>query len=86
MDKGYKGDDLMKKLSVKIIALACCTSLLLSVAGCSTKPNSGGRRHDDETKPEGGRVTDPTYETDPTDPTDPTSPTQNPGNYGLKVY
>lgn len=82
MDKGYKGVDLMKKLSVKIIALACCTSLLLSVAGCSTKSNGGGRRHDDETKPEGGRVTDPTYETDPTDPTDPTSPTQNPGNYG----
>ena len=75
----------MKKLSVKIIALACCASLLFSVAGCNTKPSghSGGRDYGDGTKPEGGRETNPTYVTDPTsDPTDPTSdPTQNPGNY-----
>ena len=75
----------MKKLSLKVIALVCCSALLLSMAGCtSTKESgrSGGRQHGSGTKQEGGVTTDPTA--DPT--TDPTSaptssPSGNNGNY-----
>lgn len=53
----------MKKLSLKVIALVCCSALLLSLAGCTTTEtgnHSGGRQRGSGTKQEEGHGTDPT--------------------------
>jgi len=85
-----KGDDLMKKNSVKLIALVCCIGIILSLASCmGGNPRHVGRETDKGNKQEGG-VTETSYTSDPSvDPTaDPTSdptaaPSTAPNNTGV---
>ena len=72
----------MKRLSIKAIALVCCSALILSLAGCSGNGSKGnsGRKKSGDIKREGTIETDQTYAST-TDSSDPTGTTQTPGNF-----